>query len=61
MLKGFLENIGICIKDKKAIVQKFVFSSAPKSTLKEPKIPANILYLAITKEQVYNALIAQST
>lgn len=46
------------MKEKKAMVQKIAFFSPPKSSLKESKIPAIIAYLAITKEQVYNDLIA---
>ena len=49
------------MKDKKAIIQKTAFLLPPKSTLREPKILVGIAHLAITKEQVYNALIIQPT
>ena len=49
------------MKDKKAMVQKTTFLLPPKSTLREQKIPVGTAHLTITKKQVYNALIAQST
>ena len=42
------------------MVQKTSFFSSLKSTLREPKISADIAHLATTKKQVYNAFIAQS-
>ena len=60
-LKDPLRNIAIFIKDKKAMVRKTAFPLPLKSTLKEPRIPVGIGYLTITKDQIYNTLIAQST
>ena len=60
-LKNSLGNIAISMKHKEAIIQKSTFLPPPKSTLKEPKIPVSTTYSTITKEQVYNPLIAQST
>ena len=48
------------MKNKEILVWKTAFPPLSKSSLKEPKIPARMVYLSITKEQVYNALIAQS-
>ena len=54
-------NVAIFIKDKEAMVQKIAFLSTLKNTLKEPRILADIAHLVITKKQIYNALITQST
>ena len=43
------------------MVRKIAFPPPPKSTLREPRIPVGTAHLTITKEQVYNVLIAQST
>ena len=59
--KDPLENIAISMKDKEAMVQKTVFLPPPKSILRKPRIPIGIAHLTITKKQVYNTLIAQST
>ena len=60
-LKDPLGNIAISMKDKEAMVRKTAFPPPPKSTLREPRIPVGTAHLIITKEQVYSALIAQST
>lgn len=49
------------MKDKEILVRKTAFPSTPKSSLREPRIPAGTAHLSITKEQVYSALMAQST
>ena len=56
-----MENIATSMKDKKTLVRKAAFPSPPKNSLRKPRIPASTAYLRITKEQVYNALMAQST
>ena len=40
------------------MIQKTAFFLLSKSTLREPKIIVGIAHLAMTKKQVYNALIA---
>ena len=54
-------NIATSMKDKKTLVRKTAFPPSPKSSLREPRIPAGTAHLNITKEQVYSALMAQST
>lgn len=60
-LKNHLGNIAIFIKDKKALVQKSVFSPPLKGDLKQPRIPIGIAYQKVTQDQVYCAFVAQST
>ena len=54
-------NIATSMKDKETLVRKTAFPPPPKSSLREPRIPASTAHLSITKEQVYYALMAQST
>ena len=60
-LKDPMGNIAITMKDKKVMVQRTAFPPPPKSLLREPRISNGIAHTTITKELVYNALIAQST
>ena len=60
-LKDSLGNIATSMKDKETLVRKTAFPPPPKSSLREPRIPAGTAHLSITKEQVYYALMAQST
>lgn len=48
------------MKNKETLVQRAVFSPSLKNSLRESRIPANIAYLSITREKIYNALVAQS-
>lgn len=62
-----VESVGISIegvvKDSKGVklIRKTVFPPPPKSSLREPRILAGMTHLSITRDHVYNALMAQST
>lgn len=60
-LKNSFGNIATSMKDKKTLIRKTAFPPPPKSSTREPRIPAGTAHLSITKDQVYNALIAQFT
>ena len=49
------------MKDKEALIRKTLFPPPPKSIIRELRIRTGLVYLGITKEQVYDALMAQST
>ncbi len=61
MLKDSFDNVATSIKDKETLVRKTAFPPPPKSSLKEPRIPAGTVHLSINRDHVYNALMAQST
>ncbi len=61
MLKDHLGNVAVSMKDKEALVRKSAFPPPPKSDLRQPKILKGVVYQKITQDQVYCALVAQST
>lgn len=60
-LKDLFGNVAMSMKDKETLVRKTAFPPPPKSSRREPRIPASTAHLSITRNHVYNTLMAQST
>ena len=57
-LKDSLGNIAKLMKDNEHMMQRTDFLPLSQSTLREPRIPAGMVYTIITKELVRKALMA---
>ncbi len=60
VLKDYLGNIAISMKDKEALVRKSIFPPPPRSDLRQLRIPIGVAHQKITQNQVYCTLVAQS-